>query len=146
MLPIPRPLHTRARLSYPYPMPLTAIDHVNVLTSNLATMQTWYAEVLDLHAGPRPPFDIPGAWLYLGDTPVVHLVAGDDAPTGYDGVRMEHVAFRGQDYAGFRETLRQHGIAPTLGHVPGTEIVQGNIHDPDGNHIHVDFDLSTEPT
>ena len=126
-------------------MPLTSFDHVNVLTSNLAAMQTWYAEVLGLHAGPRPPFDIPGAWLYLGETPVVHLVELDNAPTGYDGVRIEHVAFRGQGYAGFCDTLATHGIEPTLGHVPGTDIVQVNIHDPDGNHIHVDFDLSTEP-
>ena len=132
-------------LFYRATMPLTAFDHVNVLTSNLAAMETWYAEVLDLHAGPRPPFDIPGAWLYLGDTPVVHLVEVEDAPTGYDGVRMEHVAFRATGYQTFLDTLGTHGIEPRLGHVPGTEIVQVNIADPDGNHIHVDFDLSTEP-
>lgn len=126
-------------------MPLTAFDHVNILTRNLATMQRWYDDVLGLRAGPRPPFDVPGAWLYLGETAVVHLVAVDTAPTGYDGVRMEHVAFRATGYQTFLDTLTAHGIAPRIGHVPGTDIVQVNIHDPDGNHIHVDFDLSAEP-
>lgn len=126
-------------------MPLTAFDHVNILTQNLATMQGWYTQVLGLHAGPRPAFDIPGAWLYLGDTPVVHLVEVGSAPTGYDGVRMEHVAFRATGYRIFLDTLSRHGIEPRLGHVPDTEVVQVNIEDPDGNHIHVDFDLSAEP-
>ena len=34
-----------------------------------------------------------------------------------------------------QEVLRVSEIAP----VPGAPIVQINLHDPDGNHIHVDF-------
>ena len=137
-------LNNVTSLFYPNQMPLTAFDHVNILTRNLDTMTAWYSDVLGLRAGWRPDFSFPGAWLYLGDTPVVHLVATVDAPTGYDGVRMEHVAFRAQGYRAFLDTLDTHGIEPRLGHVPGTEIVQVNIHDPDGNHLHIDFDLATE--
>ena len=126
-------------------MPLAAFDHVNIITGNLDAMTAWYADVLGLQAGWRPDFGFPGAWLYLGDTAVVHLVGTDAAPTGYDGVRMEHVAFRATGYQAFLDTLTEHGIEPRLGHVPGTEIVQVNIHDPDGNHLHIDFDLSAEP-
>ena len=91
-------------------MPLTAFDHVNIITSNLDTMQTWYGEVLGLHPGPRPPFDVPGAWLYLGDMAVVHLVEVDETPKGYDGVRMEHVAFRASGYQTFLDNLARHGL------------------------------------
>ena len=126
-------------------MPLTAFDHVNILTSNLDAMTRWYTDVLGLQSGPRPDFGFPGAWLYLGETAVVHLVGVDDAPQGYGGVRIEHVAFRAEGYQAFLKTLKTQGIEPQLGRVPGTDIVQVNIHDPDGNHLHIDFDLSAEP-
>lgn len=127
-------------------MPLTTLDHVNILTANIATMTQWYADVLGLHAGPRPDFDNVGAWLYLDDRPVVHLVQVDETPTGYAGVRMEHVAFRANGYAAFVATLDGHNIAHTIAHVPGSEIAQVNVQDPDGNHLHIDFDLSAEPS
>jgi len=55
-------------------MPLKQLDHVNIRTNNLAEMVRWYSEVLGLHSGPRPDFPFGGAWMYLGDQPVVHLV------------------------------------------------------------------------
>ena len=58
---------------------------------------------------------------------------------------MEHVAFRASGYQTFLDNLARHGLEPGLINVPGTELVQVNIHDPDGNHIHIDFDLSKEP-
>ena len=126
-------------------MTLQAFDHVNVLTSNLDAMIAWYVDVLGLENGKRPPFDMAGAWLYLGNTAVVHLVAVEAAPTGYDGVRMEHVAFRAAGYKTFLNTLNAHNVEYRIGKVPGTALVQVNIHDPDGNHLHIDFDLATDP-
>ncbi|MEP3846012.1 MAG: VOC family protein [Paracoccaceae bacterium] len=126
-------------------MTLQAFDHVNVLTSNLDAMIAWYGDVLGLENGKRPSFGFPGAWMYLGDTAVVHLVAVDAAPTGYDGVRMEHVAFRAAGYTAFLDTLKSHDVEHSIAKVPGTSLVQVNIHDPDGNHLHIDFDMSSEP-
>ncbi|MCJ7873093.1 VOC family protein [Phaeobacter sp. J2-8] len=59
---------------------LTGFDHVNIRTTNLDTMIAWYGDILGLHPGKRPPFRFPGAWLYLGDRAVVHLVAVDGTP------------------------------------------------------------------
>lgn len=119
---------------------LTAFDHVNIRTANLEAMIAWYGEILGLQPGPRPPFDFPGAWLYLGDSAVVHLVGKDRAPAPGDDLALEHFAFRARDLAGFVARLDAKSIAHSVDPVPGLPLVQVNLHDPDGNHIHVDFD------
>lgn len=117
-------------------MPVTAFDHVQLLTSNVEGMARWYEEVLGLKRGWRPDFNVDGAWLYLGDQPFVHLVKAGETPA--EG-RIEHFAFRAKDAGAFRQTLAAHDISPRELPVPGTEIVQLNFRDPDGNHVHVDF-------
>jgi len=117
-------------------MPVTAFDHVQIMTSNVEAMTKWYQDVLGLKKGWRPNFSVGGVWLYLGDAPYVHLV---ESSKPYDEGRIEHFAFRAAGLAAFREVLDAHGITPRESPVPGTEIVQFNIRDPDGNHIHVDF-------
>ena len=93
-------------------MTLTAFDHANVRTSNLDAMVTWYADILGLHAGYRPDFGFPGAWLYLGDLAVIHLVGTDEAPVARDddNLRLEHLAFRATDFPAFRDRLEARGI------------------------------------
>lgn len=115
-------------------------DHVNIRTANLAEMRRWYVEVLGFAEGWRPPFKFDGAWLYEGDLAMIHLVEVPRDP-GADpkDLRLEHFAFAGDDLAGMLERLAAHGIAAIERQVPGTDILQLNIHDPDGNHIHVDF-------
>lgn len=115
-------------------------DHVNVRTANLDAMRAWYTEVLDLTEGWRPNFPFPGAWMYAGDDALVHLVSVDVEP-GSDpaDLKLEHFAFRGDDLAAMRARLVAHGVAAREFAVPGTKILQLNINDPDGNHIHVDF-------
>ncbi len=120
---------------------LQAFDHVNVRTANLDAMVKWYADVLGLHAGARPPFGFPGAWLYLGDRALIHLVGLREAPQGRDP-QIEHYAFRASGLKGFLERLDDHGIGYELAEVPGFGILQVNIHDPDGNHVHIDFDVA----
>lgn len=119
-------------------MPLTAFDHVNIRTGRLEQMVTWYGEVLGMHPGPRPPFDFPGAWLYLGDQALVHLVGLDGDPDTRDP-KLEHFALRAEGMQDFLALLDQRGVAAELYEVPGIGVTQVNIHDPDGNHIHIDF-------
>lgn len=121
-------------------MPLTAFDHVNVRTSNLDAMISWYATVLDLHAGPRPDFGFPGAWLYLGDQAIIHLVQVAGQPKAAGDVTLEHFALRATNMADFLAALETHGVEARISAVSGLPIVQVNIFDPDGNHIHIDFD------
>ncbi|MDD9923626.1 MAG: VOC family protein [Boseongicola sp.] len=123
-------------------MPLHAFDHVNIRTANLDAMVDWYRDVLGLYAGPRPDFGFPGAWLYLQSEALIHLVGVDDAPTTGGNVALEHVAFRAKGMKEFLEKLEELGVDARIAPVPGLPIVQVNIFDPDGNHIHVDFDTA----
>jgi len=119
-------------------MQLKSLDHVNIRTSNLAGMIAWYGDILDMHPGDRPPFDIGGAWLYVAAKPIVHLVevTRDLAATE---PKLEHFAISATGLAGFIDKLQNRGISFTLDRVPEFPIVQVNLADCDGNHIHIDF-------
>jgi catechol 2,3-dioxygenase-like lactoylglutathione lyase family enzyme len=119
-------------------MELRRLDHVNVRTANLAGMTEWYERVLGLRAGGRPPFSFPGAWLYLGDHPAVHLVGVGTQPEGKDP-RVEHFAFQATGLGAFLARLKRDGERHHMRIVPGYGTVQVDVWDPDGNHIHIDF-------
>ena len=123
-------------------MPLIAFDHVNIRTSNLDSMVDWYRDILGMQTGRRPDFSFPGAWLYLGEQALVHLVGIATEPQADDDLRLEHFSFRAGGLEKFTETLSARNIDHTIDPVPGFPIVQVNLHDPDGNHIHVDFDVA----
>jgi catechol 2,3-dioxygenase-like lactoylglutathione lyase family enzyme len=116
------------------------LDHVNVRTTRLEEMRNWYVKVLGFEDGWRPPFSFPGAWLYTAGNPIIHLV-GVDRPLNdeLDDIRLEHFALQGDDLDELRTRLETEGVPCHERRVPGTDILQLNIHDPDGNHIHVDF-------
>jgi catechol 2,3-dioxygenase-like lactoylglutathione lyase family enzyme len=125
-------------------MPLNRLDHVNLRTANLQALQDFYIEVLGMTLGARPPFAFGGAWLYSGPPgteklPTVHLVEVPDQPAPKGELRLEHFAFAAEGLGDFLATLKRHGVSYRIGVVPGFEIIQVNVNDPDGNHIHVDF-------
>lgn len=126
-------------------MPVVAFDHVNIRTAQLDTMIQWYGDILGLHPGPRPPFTSSGAWLYLGDQAYVHLVEKPDQAMAHPKAALEHFALRATDMAGFLAKLDARGIAYSVDDVPEFPIVQVNFRDPDGTHIHVDFDKAERP-
>ncbi len=121
-------------------MALIRLDHVNIRTGNLAAMTAFYEEVLGLTNGERPAFGFPGAWLYCGDVAAVHLIEVTEAAAPSGSLQLEHFAFAAKGLADFLTQLRRRGETYRIGVVPGLGIVQVNIHDPDGNHIHIDFD------
>ncbi|HEY9539422.1 MAG TPA: VOC family protein [Kiloniellaceae bacterium] len=120
-------------------MPLSRLDHVNLRTAELAAMQTFYSEVLGMSLGPRPPFSFDGAWLYCGGQATVHLVEVPRRPAPEGELRLEHFAFAAEGLAEFLALLRRRGLPYRIGVLPALGTVQVNLHDPDGNHIHVDF-------
>ncbi|MCB1806213.1 MAG: VOC family protein [Candidatus Competibacteraceae bacterium] len=119
-------------------MALTAFDHVNLRTTQLEAMTAFYCDVLGLRNGPRPPFPFPGAWLYLGEQPVVHLVGIQENLSTRDP-SLEHFAFSAEDMATLVARLEQHQVTYEVSVVPGWNIHQVNVYDPDGNHLHIDF-------
>ena len=119
-------------------MQVTKLDHVNVHTANLDTMVEWYGRVLGMKAGERPPFPFPGAWLYCGGEPAVHLVGVDKQPQT-SGLQVEHFAFSAVGLKDFLERLHKNAVRYDARKVPRSDGVQINVWDPDGNHIHIDF-------
>lgn len=123
-------------------MGIERLDHVNVVTARLDEMVAWYQDVLGLTLGHRPNFPFPGAWLYAGDHPIVHLVDSEDTKVGSEvALKLEHFAFAASDMAAFEAALEKHNQAFEKSPVSGTNLLQFHVADPDGNHIHVDFEV-----
>jgi len=119
-------------------MKITKLDHVNILTHNLAKMVQWYDDVLGLKSGHRPDFPNEGAWIYVGDDPVVHLSAVPHACAATDP-RIEHFAFAAIGLGQLLAHLTSLGIAHSINVVSEKSMTQVNLADCDGNHIHIDF-------
>jgi catechol 2,3-dioxygenase-like lactoylglutathione lyase family enzyme len=122
-------------------MQLGKLDHVNLRTKNLDAMIAWYTTVLGMRIGDRPNFPFPGAWLYVGDQAVVHLIGVDKNPgAGSEGdLKLEHFALTATGMKDFHAALTAAGEKFERREVPGGKIIQYNIWDPDGKHLHIDF-------
>ncbi|MEM9140672.1 MAG: VOC family protein [Pseudomonadota bacterium] len=119
------------------------LDHVNLRTANLPAMVDWYERVLGLVSGPRPSFSFPGAWLYVGDHAIVHLVGQETQPTvDPSDLKLEHFAIEAEGLGEMLARAEADGQPATPRKVPGFPVVQVNLWDPDGNHIHVDFNAA----
>lgn len=119
-------------------MAIAGFNHYNITTSDLARARRFYSEVLGLHEGDRPPFSRPGAWMYLGSQPILHISTGR-APKTQRSDAFDHVAFTATDIEGTRARLRQHGIYFEEYAVPDRELHQLFFRDPDGVEIELQF-------
>lgn len=117
------------------------LDHVNLRTTRLDEMVAWYEAVIGLRSGDRPNFGFPGAWLYAGDAAAVHLVGikGGEAVGSEKQLKLEHFAFTATGAAEFEARLTSRGEPYRRTQSAETGITAFNLWDPDGNHIHVDF-------
>lgn len=122
-------------------MPIMYLDHVNLRTSHLKELVRWYEDALGFKLGDRPPFRFGGAWLYLGDRPVVHLVEVPEQPK-LGEPQIEHFAFRAQGLVEFAENLRRRGIEYRMVPVPGNGNAQIFTWDPDGNRVEIQFEAA----
>jgi catechol 2,3-dioxygenase-like lactoylglutathione lyase family enzyme len=120
-------------------MALTRLDHYTILCADLARSRAFYSDVLGMVDGDRPPFDFPGAWLYVGDRPVVHLVAGRNDKGVHETGSVDHVAFTGENASEMRERLTKRGVAFEERTVPGRPLRQIFLYDPDGVQIEINY-------
>tara|TARA_B100000959_G_scaffold286566_1_gene365840 strand:+ start:4687 stop:5094 length:408 start_codon:yes stop_codon:yes gene_type:complete len=119
-------------------MQLNSLDHVNIRTANLADMTTFYTQTLGLNAGPRPPFEFGGSWLYCGEQAVVHLVEVEVQPS-LNEVQIEHFAFLASGLSSFLSRLKTSATTYDVQLIPESGRRQINVRDPDGNHIEIQF-------
>src|SRR5258708_7464910 len=120
------------------------LDHVNIRTRDLERSQRFYKEVLGLRLGARPAFTFPGAWLYAGDRPIVHLVGDPKAPQGSKAA-FDHVAFAASGMDAYAKRLEKADVAFETRVVPGAKRYQIFLADPDGVKVELQFDAAHEP-
>ena len=119
-------------------MTIKALDHVNIETADLAGTVAFYTEVIGLSEGPRPSISRPGAWLYCGERPVIHLMqaeAGQEASTG----PIDHVAFEAEDFDGMAARLGARGLSYSTNELPDISLRQIFVRDPNGVKIELNF-------
>jgi catechol 2,3-dioxygenase-like lactoylglutathione lyase family enzyme len=122
-------------------MPLDRLDHVTVLCSDVERSRAFYCEVLGMADGDRPPFNFPGAWLYVEGRPVVHLVGGRNKGELSTTGSVDHVAFTARDLDAMRSRLEALKISFREVKVPGRSLQQIFLRDPDGVMIELTFQL-----
>jgi catechol 2,3-dioxygenase-like lactoylglutathione lyase family enzyme len=117
---------------------IESMNHFTVLSDDLERTLRFY-DALGLVPGPRPPFDFPGAWLYAGGRPILHVVAGRDLPAQRAGV-LDHMAFSAIGLKSVRSRLESMGVEYDLRHLPGSGSWQLFCHDPSGAKVELDFE------
>jgi catechol 2,3-dioxygenase-like lactoylglutathione lyase family enzyme len=115
------------------------LDHINIWTDDLDGTTTFFADILGLENGFRPPFKFPGAWLYgdKGSPAIVHLV--ETAPEAGGTGALDHVAFKDTDFDGLKQRLDAHGYDYEVRVVPDTGDRQVFFVAPFGLKIEVNF-------
>jgi len=125
-----------------------ALEHITIRCADVRRTRDFYVDLIGLAEGPRPDFPFRGYWLYLGAVPVVHLVDAADKGSAWGGAPgaavgdtgpFDHVAFRGGDFAAMRAKLTAADVAFRERVVPGGEIAQLFVRDPDGVLVELNY-------
>src|SRR5436190_2485944 len=127
-------------------MSVGLLDHFNIRTRKLADTVRFYEDILGLQNGDRPNFAFPGAWMYSEGKPVVHLVdiSATGEPQKPDSGVVHHVAFASKGFAAMNERLKSKGMAFDARQVPGGDLWQIFVHDPNGVMIELNYEAAKE--
>ena len=118
---------------------ITGLDHVNIRTTDLARTRAFFTDVLGLTVGWRPDFPFGGAWLYAGESDVVHLVEVASAGAASKGSSLDHFAFAIDDYEDAERRLTAAGIAYAPAASPNGGIRQMFITELNGVNIELNW-------
>ena len=127
-------------------MSVGVLDHFNIRTRDLAATVNFYENVMGLEKGPRPNFAFPGAWMYSEGKAVVHIVdiSKTDEPQKPDSGVVHHVAFVSRGFDGMRQRLQSKGMPFDARQVPGGELWQIFVNDPNGVMIELNYEAAKE--
>jgi catechol 2,3-dioxygenase-like lactoylglutathione lyase family enzyme len=123
---------------------ISGMNHFTVLAKDLDATVRFYVDLLGLAPGPRPDLGFPGAWLYVGDSAVLHIIAGREMPAQAAGV-LDHMAFSAKGLPQVRARLDAEGVRYDLRRQRGANTWQLFCHDPNGAKVELDFDPSEMP-
>ncbi|MEO1201221.1 MAG: VOC family protein [Pseudomonadota bacterium] len=117
---------------------ISGLDHINVETTELEASIRFYEQVLGLTVGPRPPFGVPGAWMYVDDQPIVHIVVRESVDTSTTGA-IHHVALKATGLDEARRRFDELGLEYHLEVVPDLNVTQVFMDDPNGVTLELNY-------
>jgi catechol 2,3-dioxygenase-like lactoylglutathione lyase family enzyme len=132
-------------------MPLIKLEHYLVLTEDIDATRDFYVDVLGMENGFRPPLGFPGHWVYIGDTPVIHIAEwvtytarlkakNTFVTSPADGTGpVDHIAFGALDYDAMLGRIRAHDVVVRENNNPGNIVRQLFLFDPNGIQIEINF-------
>lgn len=132
---------------------LNKLEHFLVMTHDVDATRDFYRDVLGFQEGARPELGFLGHWLYLGDTPVIHIAewASYTAHSDRLGIPvtrpapgtgpLDHVAFNGDGahYTALRQRLEGRGLAFHPHDSPAIGLRQIFLEDPNGLKLELNF-------
>jgi catechol 2,3-dioxygenase-like lactoylglutathione lyase family enzyme len=109
---------------------ISALNHANLSTAKLDETVAFFTVVIGLTVGPRPGFPFPGAWLYVGGQPVLHIVerAAPREPQG----ALDHISFTVANLDDAMARLDQLAIPYRWSEIPDGFGRQAFVQDPNG--------------
>jgi catechol 2,3-dioxygenase-like lactoylglutathione lyase family enzyme len=125
-------------------MAVSGMNHFTILTDDVDTTIAFYGELLGLTPGPRPPFTFPGAWLYAGGHPILHVIGGTPRDELRPGV-IDHMAFTASGLAQTLAQLEARGLDYDCRQLPRDGTWQVFFFDPNGARVELDFAASEDP-
>ena len=132
-------------------MPLHKLEHYLVMTNDIDATRDFYRDVIGLADGFRAELGFPGHWLYIGETPVIHIAEwetytahsselGIPVTTRAAGTGpLDHVAFNGSDANDMARRLDALGIPYHRHEVPHVGLTQLFLEDPNGVKIELNY-------
>jgi catechol 2,3-dioxygenase-like lactoylglutathione lyase family enzyme len=120
-------------------MPAQTMSHFTILTKDVAATEAFYAEMLGLRSGYRPPISRPGVWLYAEDTPILHVIDPVQMPKDPAGV-LDHMAFNATGLQDVVGKLKKRGIDYILYQQGETGTWQMFFHDVNGAKVELNFE------
>jgi catechol 2,3-dioxygenase-like lactoylglutathione lyase family enzyme len=125
-------------------MPVTGLDHVNIVASDLAASVRFYAEVLGLERREGPSIRGRGVLQWMHDPqgrPIVHLAAagGEGPAAGAPTGALDHVALACRDYDATIARLEEHGLAYRTSAIAELRLRQVFLADPSGVKLELTF-------
>ena len=127
-------------------MSVGVLDHFNIRTRDLGATVRFYQDIMGLEKGPRPNFAFPGAWMYSEGKAVVHIVdiSQTDEKQKPDSGVVHHVAFVSTGFDGMKQRLSSKGMPFDARQVPGGELWQIFVNDPNGVMIELNYEAAKE--
>jgi len=130
-------------------MKVNALDHVNIITDDLAGTIRFFVEMFDLDVRDAPPPLPPEhyQWLYDDNNRAIFHINSKSAPQAFQRETprgpatgaIHHVALACTGHAGFVARLTEHGIDFRTNDIPSVNLRQIFFSEPNGVLLELNF-------